>query len=51
MSLVEITEVTHNIILDMRYATENNFTGKAIYDCSRCFLRPESLVLLRPFNL
>ncbi len=46
MSLVEITEVTHTIILDMRYATENNFTGKAIYDCSRCFLRPEPLVLL-----
>ena len=45
MSLVEITEVTHNIILDMRYATENNFTGQTIYDCDRCFLRPEALVL------
>lgn len=46
MSLVEITKVTHNIILDMRYATENNFTGQTIYDCDRCFLRPEALVLL-----
>jgi len=46
MSLVEITEVTHNIILDMRYATDNNFTNHVIYDSSRCFLRPEALVLL-----
>lgn len=46
MSLVEITEVTHNIILDMRYATENNFTKQTIYDCSRCFLRSEALTLL-----
>ena len=27
--------------LDIRYATENNFTNKQIYDCPRCFLRPE----------
>jgi len=28
------------IVLDLRYATEENFTKKQIYDCSRCFLRP-----------
>jgi len=27
--------------LDIRYATENNFTDKVIYSCGRCFLRPE----------
>ncbi|WP_010299324.1 D-alanyl-D-alanine dipeptidase [Candidatus Odyssella thessalonicensis] len=43
MSLIEITEASHNIILDMRYATMNNFTGKQIYDCQRCFLWPEAL--------
>lgn len=46
MSLIEITQVSHNIILDMRYATANNFTNQPIYDCSRCFLRPEALILL-----
>lgn len=46
MSLVEITQTSHNIVLDMRYATENNFTKQPIYDCKRCFLRPEALVLL-----
>ena len=27
-------------LLDLRYATENNFTKQQIYDCARCFLRP-----------
>jgi D-alanyl-D-alanine dipeptidase len=26
--------------LDIRYATANNFTGRKIYDCPRCLLRP-----------
>jgi D-alanyl-D-alanine dipeptidase len=26
----------------MRYAGRENFTGRAIYDCGRCFLRPET---------
>ncbi len=46
MSLIEITEASHNIVLDMRYATMNNFTNQQIYDSSRCFLRPEALYLL-----
>ncbi|NNF35967.1 MAG: M15 family metallopeptidase [Saprospiraceae bacterium] len=28
------------ILLDLRYASENNFTNQKIYDCPRCFLRP-----------
>lgn len=35
----EITEES-GVILDIRYATENNFTEKQIYPCPRCFLRP-----------
>jgi D-alanyl-D-alanine dipeptidase len=27
--------------LELRYATDNNFTKEQIYDCGRCFLRPE----------
>lgn len=46
MSLIEITESTHNIMLDMRYATANNFTGAVIYDSSRCFLHPDAVFLL-----
>lgn len=29
------------LLLDIRYATDNNFTKSQIYDCARCFLRPE----------
>lgn len=43
MSLIEITESTHNIVLDMRYATSNNFTGDVIYNSSRCFLHQDAL--------
>ncbi len=36
------TELTvdDGFVLDVRYATENNFTHKQIYPCGRCFLRP-----------
>lgn len=44
--LIEITESTHDVILDMRYATNNNFTGKSVYDSSRCYLHADALVLL-----
>ncbi len=27
--------------LDVRYATENNFVGEAVYDCGKCYLRME----------
>ncbi len=37
---LEITE-SSGIIRDIKYATADNFTEKVIYDCGRCFLRPE----------
>ena len=36
----EIVPYDSMTILDLRYATENNFTKQQIYDCARCFLRP-----------
>lgn len=40
---IQWTELTdaNGILFDIRYATDNNFTKKQIYDCARCFLRPE----------
>lgn len=37
--LVEVKKIIPNIVLDIRYATTNNFTGKKLYDSDRCFLR------------
>lgn len=28
------------LILDIKYSTEDNFTGERLYPCGRCFLRP-----------
>lgn len=36
----ELTE-DEGFILDIKYATTDNFTKKQIYDCGRCWLRPE----------
>lgn len=38
----ELTALDNTIKIDMRYATTNNFTKAKMYDCARCFLRPEA---------
>ena len=37
--LVEPTRSAPSIVLDIRYATANNFTGQPVYPSARCFLR------------
>jgi len=39
---IDLTKRIPNLLLDIRYATPNNFTGTKIYDCPRCLLRPEA---------
>ncbi len=36
----ELVALDSTILLDIRYATENNFVGQVLYGCARCFLRP-----------
>lgn len=38
----ELTQLMPGIYLDIRYATPDNFVGKQMYECGRCFLRPET---------
>lgn len=38
--LVDVRSVAPEVVVEMRYAGPGNFTGKTIYDCGRCFLRP-----------
>lgn len=38
----DVAQLDASIILDIRYATDNNFTQSKIYDCPRCLLRPEA---------
>ena len=46
-SLVEITQASHNILLDLRYATKNNITGTRIYQDDRCFIHTDASRLLK----
>ncbi len=38
---MNIKDLEPEIQIDIRYATENNFTNIVMYDCGKCFLRPE----------
>ena len=46
MSLVEITEKSHNVKLELLYAKDSNFTGKIIYKNPLCFLHSSAIPLL-----
>ncbi len=37
--MVEINQLDTSFLLDLRYATVNNFTHTQLYDCARCFVR------------
>jgi D-alanyl-D-alanine dipeptidase len=47
---MEITEDTSGIILDIKYATTDNFTGKKIYDCGRCFMEKKAAEKIMAVN-
>ena len=36
---VNIKTLSPEILLDMKYATADNFLGQVVYDCAECFLR------------
>jgi zinc D-Ala-D-Ala dipeptidase len=40
--LVDVREYAPHVILDIRYATSNNFTHQKVYDAPACFLRRET---------
>lgn len=40
-TLVDVTKTNPNIILDIKYATKDNFTGEAVYSKAKCYLKKE----------
>lgn len=36
--LIELIELDDSLVLDLRYATDNNFTGQVLYTEARCFI-------------
>jgi D-alanyl-D-alanine dipeptidase len=45
--LVELVDVIPDILLDIRYATANNFTGEVIYPVACCFLVRDAALALK----
>jgi zinc D-Ala-D-Ala dipeptidase len=46
MSLVEITPQSHQLVIDLAYATPRNITGKPIYRSTACYLHTEAATKL-----
>lgn len=38
---VELIKLDPTILIDIKYATKDNFVKAKMYDCGRCFLRPK----------
>ncbi|HZL58204.1 MAG TPA: D-alanyl-D-alanine dipeptidase [Stellaceae bacterium] len=58
MALDEITRRSHDVELDIAYATPDNFTGKPVYARAACYLHPDArrcleaaIELARPLGL
>jgi D-alanyl-D-alanine dipeptidase len=49
--LVDVKEVNPRIIVDMKYATENNFTKKKLYDSNTCFLKRSTAIKLNAVQM
>jgi zinc D-Ala-D-Ala dipeptidase len=45
-NFTDIESLDKSIKLDIRYATKNNFTKAQIYDCPKCYLRPEAALAI-----
>ncbi len=46
MTLISISSESHGVALDIKYATQDNFTGKPIYTRPGCYLLKEANILL-----
>lgn len=45
-TFVDISELDTTFILDIKYATKNNFLNESVYDCGKCFLRLKTAISL-----
>ncbi len=43
---VEVDRLDSTILIEMRYATDDNFVSERLYSCSRCLLRPMAAAAL-----
>lgn len=49
-SFVNLKDFSKDFVLDMKYATEDNFLKKKVYDCAECYLRLKTIKMLIAAN-
>lgn len=49
-TFVNLKDYSSDFVMDMRYATENNFLEAKVYDCAECFLRYKTVKKLIEAN-
>lgn len=49
--LVDVQKIVPGVVLDIRYATTNNFTGQTLYPFANCYLRRAAAEKLRAAQL
>lgn len=49
-SFVNINEYSEDLVLDMKYATKDNFLKNKVYDCDACYLRYKTVMQLIKAN-
>ena len=45
-TFVNLKDYSSNFIYDLKYATEDNFLNKVVYDCAECYLRLKTVKAL-----
>jgi len=46
MALLPVTVSSHDVEIDLKYATSDNFTGRPVYSRAACWLHPDALACL-----
>ena len=47
---VDIKDIDPTILIDLKYATQDNFLKEAVYDCAKCYLRKSTAQALSDAN-
>lgn len=46
LDLIDIHEINKNIVIDLKYATKDNFTKQILYNFKKCYLRKKVAIAL-----
>lgn len=47
---VNVLDIDNSLVIDLKYATKDNFTGMALYNSNLCILREETAIKIKRVN-